>query len=266
MENDLIPVLHFLTSLHLAGKSYSTINVHRSMLSATLDPVESSPIGQHPLVVRLLKGCYNINPPKPRYTSTWNIETVLNFMRTQGPNGSLTFASLSKKLATLLAITTWLRVSELASLDLSSLTETPSGIRLSLLKPRKSQTNGPLRSVTLNSFPEEAICPVHCLRSYIYISDYLRSDLNNKQVFVSLIHPFRPVTGNSLGRWIKDFLSEAGIDTAVFKAHSTRGAAASSAAAAGIPIDDILRTGDWSRESTFARFYNRKISPLEQQS
>lgn len=266
LSNDLIPIMEFITFLHSSGKSYSTINIHRSMLSSTLDPVESFPIGQHPWVVRLLKGCYNINPPRPRYTAMWNIEVVLGFMRRQGRNENIDLASLSKKLATLLAITTWLRTSELAALDLTSFTEQSSGVRLSLLRPRKSQSNGPLRSICLTPYPDKSICPVDCLRSYIFVTDYLRTNLNNQHVFVSLIHPFRPVTGNTVGRWIKSYLTIAGIDTTIFKAHSTRGAAASSASRSGMPIESILRNGDWARETTFARFYNRKIGEMDQQT
>ena len=54
------------------------------MLSATLDQVEGKPIGQHPLVVRLMKGCYNLDSPRPRYTTTWDVGIVLNFMRRSG--------------------------------------------------------------------------------------------------------------------------------------------------------------------------------------
>ena len=49
----------------------------------------------------------------------------------------------------------------------------------------------------------------------------------------------------------------AGIDTSVFKAHSVRGASTSSALDRGVPMQDILATADWSRESTFRRFYYR---------
>ena len=36
LSNAVIPVLEYLTALHLEGKSYSTINIHRSMLSTTV--------------------------------------------------------------------------------------------------------------------------------------------------------------------------------------------------------------------------------------
>ena len=66
MSADLAIILDFLSSLKDAGKAYSTINVHRSMLSQTLDSIEGLPIEENPLVVRLLKACYYGNPPKPR--------------------------------------------------------------------------------------------------------------------------------------------------------------------------------------------------------
>ena len=54
-------------------------------------------------------------------------------------------------------------------------------------------------------------------------------------------------------------LGQAGIDTSIFKAHSTRSAAASAAANAGITTADILRAADWSNETTFTKFYYKPV-------
>ena len=51
-------------------------------------------------------------------------------------------------------------------------------------------------------------------------------------------------------------LSEAGIDTETFKAHSVRGASSSAALRKG---SDILQTVDWSKDSTFKWFYYRPV-------
>ena len=67
------------------------------------------------------------------------------------------------------------------------------------------------------------------------------------------------MSSSTIGRWIKDQLKEAGIDTSIFSAHSARGAAASKAMAQGIPIQSILNQGHWARESTFAKFYRRAV-------
>ena len=54
-------------------------------------------------------------------------------------------------------------------------------------------------------------------------------------------------------------MKSAGVDTNIYTVHSTRGAPASKAAASAVPIQAILKQGHWSRESTFARFYQREI-------
>ena len=60
-------VIEFITSGFKAGLQYSTLNSIRSALSDTLPPIEGVPVGQHPLVVRLLQGIFN---ESPRYLST----------------------------------------------------------------------------------------------------------------------------------------------------------------------------------------------------
>ena len=65
---------------------------------------------------------------------------------------------------------------------------------------------------------------------------------------------------STIGRWIKDQLKEAGIDTSIFSAHSTREAAGSKALANGVPLKSILNQGHWARESTFAKFYQRDVN------
>lgn len=260
MSNDLTVMLDFLTTLHMEGKSYSTVNIHRSMLSMTLNPIDSVAIGQHPLVIRFMKGCYNENPPRPKYSSIWDVEVVFSYMRHAGNNLSLDLSSLTKKLATLLAVSTLLRVSEIASLDKRTLEFSSSGAKIALSKPRKAQTSGPLRWVSIAKYANNLICPVDCLRAYVYFTDINRTEANQQHLLISLIQPFGSVSGNTVARWKKEYLSDAGIDTSIFSAHSTRGAAASEAARSGISIDAILRAGDWSNETTFAKYYNREIT------
>ena len=68
--DSVTPVVEFLTSQFQEGKQYLTMNSYRSALSAlsaTLPPMEGHPVGQHPLVCRLLQGMFNKRPPAPRY-------------------------------------------------------------------------------------------------------------------------------------------------------------------------------------------------------
>ena len=71
------PFLEFLTSLFQEGLQYRTINTIRSAVSMTHSQIKGTPIGQHPLVSRLLRGVYNTRPPQPRYSATWDVDVVI---------------------------------------------------------------------------------------------------------------------------------------------------------------------------------------------
>lgn len=261
MSNDIGTYLEYLSELQRHGKSYNTINIHRSALSQTLEPLSGTPIGQNHLTVKLLRGCYNRNPPQPRYLSTWDPEAVLSHIRTLGDNEDLELPVLAAKLATLLALSTLMRVSELAAIDAPSITFEGTSVSFHLSKPRKAQHSGPAQCFSLKRSPDRSVCPVVCLGFYVYKTDFLRTVDNRQTLFIGLIAPHKAVTGNSIARWIKTLLSDAGIDTGTFSAHSTRSAAASDMLRKGAPIDAILRAGHWSSNATFNRFYNKDLGP-----
>jgi len=73
------------------------------------------------------------------------------------------------------------------------------------------------------------------------------------------IEPFQTGEGEEQMRLFLA-VDKAGIDTSIFKAHSTRGAATSAAAAPGITTADILKAADWSSESVFTKFYYKPLS------
>jgi len=68
---DVSAMLSFLADEFEAGRQYKSLNCYRSALSSTLLPNEGLPVGQHPLVIQLLKGVFNLRPPMPRYTYNW---------------------------------------------------------------------------------------------------------------------------------------------------------------------------------------------------
>ena len=85
------------------------------------------------------------------------------------------------------------------------------------------------------------------------------SETEPNKLFLSVNRPHKPIASGTLSHWVKDCLLEAGIDSNVFKADSTRSAATSGAVKAGISISEIIRLGDWTKESTFKKFYYRPV-------
>ena len=54
-------------------------------------------------------------------------------------------------------------------------------------------------------------------------------------------------------------IGQSGIDTDIFKAHSTRSAATSKASNVAISLTEIIKQGHWSNSSTFKKFYHKEI-------
>lgn len=68
---------NFLATLFVQGLQHRTINTIRSAISTMHVQVNGAPIGQHPVVTRLMKGVYNMRPPAPKYSSSWKVAFFL---------------------------------------------------------------------------------------------------------------------------------------------------------------------------------------------
>ena len=73
----------------------------------------------------------------------------------------------------------------------------------------------------------------------------MNQEKNQSQLFISYHPPYKQVSKETLSRWVRSVLAQAGIDISVFKAHSTRSASVSKAAKFA-PISSILNQGGWS--------------------
>ena len=89
-------LLEFLTCLFNAGASYSAINSARSAIAANLVDKRTS-IGEAPLVQKFVRGVFNVRPQLPRYTSTWDVNIVLNYLRSLAPSKLLSLKQLTLK-------------------------------------------------------------------------------------------------------------------------------------------------------------------------
>ena len=74
-------VIEFIISGFQSGLQYSTLNSLQLALSATLPSCEGVPVGQHPLIARLLQGIFNERPPLPKYSFTWDVNVIITFIQ-----------------------------------------------------------------------------------------------------------------------------------------------------------------------------------------
>ena len=160
--------MDFLADLFEQGLEHRTINTIRSAVSMTHKHVEGVPIGQLPLVTRLLKGVHNSRPPQPRYSSTWDVDVVLSYLISMGDNSQLSLKQLSQKLAVLMALVQASRSSELHALDVRFRVYRLDGVVFTLPTMTKNRKAGtPAKELFFGAFAVDSrLCVTQCLRQY----------------------------------------------------------------------------------------------------
>ncbi|OXA40675.1 putative enzymatic polyprotein [Folsomia candida] len=251
-------VASFLTQM-LKSVGYSSINTARSALSLLATNSEFENIGSNPVVKRVIKGVAKAKPPKPKYDVIWDASTVTDYLKTLWPHDSLSISVLTEKCVTLLALCTAQRCQTLSKINISNIKFCSHQIHIFVTDSVK--TSGPGKFQPHLILPKleshEYWCVMTCLRDYIFRTQDIRT---GDELFLGLSKPHRPVGSQTIGRWIKNTLSNSGVDVTFFKAHSVRHASTSKALSNGTNIEEIRSSAGWTpTSSTFAKFYNRPI-------
>ena len=209
MQPDLKTILDFLSYLHTSGLGYSALNSARSALSV-LFSFDGKPVGQHPLVIRLLKGAFQIRPSFPKTGVIWDTEILLTQLRKMSPVKDLSFADLTKKLATLIWLLTGQRSQTIALLDLRNMSVSKGGVKLRVGDTLKTTKPGShLGELNIKAYaPDRRLCITTILREYLLRTKPKRNKCYN--LFISLLQP----------HWVSDILRRSGIDMSIYTPHT----------------------------------------------
>ncbi|KAL9988598.1 hypothetical protein ACROYT_G003060 [Oculina patagonica] len=228
----LIRVLHILNGKNFRGSSHMIRNI-------------VSLRALHQLLVTIL--------------TTWDVKPVLTYLSSLNPVEELELKTLKLKLLMLMSLVSAQRGQSLHILDIAYMKEAPDGFEFLLyehMKQTKPSYKAP--SIILKAFEaDSSLCVVTCLKEYLKRTKSLR-DLETK-LFISFVKPYKRVSRETISRWIRSVMETAGVDTNVFKPHSTRAAVSSKAKAACVPVHDILRTAGWPSSICFDLFYNKSV-------
>lgn len=251
-------VLNFLSSHFNQGASYGTLNSYRSAIAQLLGPG----IAQDSRVKRFFKGVFHLRPSTPKYINTWDPGCVLNFLRNYH-NDNISLEKVSHKLAMLLALASGQRVQTLALIEVKNINKSENGIEIKI--PKKIKTSGRNTYQPLIVLPfmtnDFEICVASTLLHYLKRTEERRTNENKtSNLFLTCKKPFHNATSQTISRWIKKTMLEAGINTNVFTPHTTRHASTSMAFNKGIMYNTIRLAAGWTENSnTFAKFYNRPM-------
>ena len=260
VSGDITGVINFLADLFYKGYQHRSICAYRSAISSVHEKVDGHQVGSHPMVSRLLKGVFHERPPQPRYSTTWNVQSVTDHIETLEDNPQLGVPELTMKLTMLLALTRPSRSTDLTNLDIRFRHYSPEGVTFQPMKlAKQSREKKPIKEFFFPRFTQKPkLCPVRALEEYERRTANRRSP-SESQLLIAMIRPYKAVSSSTVARWLKAMLANSGIDVSIFKAHSVRGAATSAAANAGITTNDILNAADWSSQSIFHKFYYRPV-------
>ena len=256
--------LNFLTHLYHRGLSYSTVNAARSALSQILRLYDGVRFGSHQVTCRVLRGIYVNCPPVSRYQSTWDVDVVLQFLKSLSPVKQLSLKDLTLKVVMLILLISCQRVQTLFTLKRSTIKwgQGETSVTFILTEVLKHSRRGTLGFIHLKQFDEKCLCVVRAIKEYLArTKDIVPQGTDN--FFVSYLKPHGPVTKDRLAGWVRIVLTRAGIDVSAFKAHSVRGASTSKLASLNLPVKAIMAKASWLAESTFRKYYQKEILPVE---
>lgn len=253
-------ILGFLTSLYEAKLGYSSINTARCALSSFFGKIDNVQLGEHPLVKRLLKGVTKLNPPLPKYKTTWDVDSILELYKGWPDNSEIDLFNLSLKLCSMLALISGQRSQTLVAIKIEEIIIETNVIKIPVSKQLKTSAVGisqPCIHIP-RKHRQKKLCVASTLIEYLSRTRPLREGVS--QLFITTIKPYRPVTSQTLSHWLVKVLSLAEIDTRIYKGHSFRHASTSKAFSVGVNVSSIYENAGWtSKSKVFFKFYNKEI-------
>lgn len=206
-----------------------------------------------------MKGIFHLSPTKPRYNEVWDVSIVLEHLSALYPLSALNLKELTFKLVMLIALVSAQRAQTIALLSLDNMVAGKNSYTFTLTQHVKQSSpfiKNPVVKLTQYRH-DKSLDVVATLQEYIRRTGEYRQE--EKTLFLSFQKPYCAVHKETISRWLKTILHEAGIDVSVFKGHSTRAAATSKAKRNFGQIDDILQTAGWKNSTIFGKYYNKPL-------
>lgn len=258
----IIKVANFLACLFKKGLSYSSICGYRSAISAYHEGLDGIRLGEHPKLIKLLKGVFNKRPPVKLLASTWSLDKVLKCLKVHPfePLTEVSFKWLSLKVAFLLGICSAARCSDLARFSYQEpylrFVNSSEGIRLIPKTLKKQCRPGHLLQETfIPKYHIRLLDPVRALKIYLQRVKNHRKGDGLLVTFGKGKRLGKSASSQTISKWIRQTISTTHPNLETIRSHSTRGVSATVALTKGVSLEAILKAADWSSSSTFAQHY-----------
>lgn len=238
----------------------ATILVHKSVVVTLADPTQENRLASHPLLAAMLKAI-NIQRCSATVSKSqiWNVNDLIQWLRTNVPDRNSIY-QVSRHLAILLLLASGRRIHDLTLLSIddrhcersdSSITFWPRfGSKTDNAKFRQSGWQ-----LTCSGDPSLSLVKwVHCLIDLSRQRRMARTDLHH--LFITTHGAVKAASRATIAGWLKVPFTELGIASSP---GSIRSAVASNDFQNYMPVDDILKRGNWRGSDNFFKHYCRPV-------
>jgi hypothetical protein len=194
----------------------------------------------------------NQAPPIRTHKLTIDLKPTFQYLMSICPD-TTTLARLQSKLAFLLAVTCFLRPSDLVRIPLSSIQVSSNSTTLTFevhCPKEKRARRKIIKSFQVKAHKEPTICPVNTCNSFLQ----KRPTCSATSLFVNSKQPNKTLSVRTVQAWLTKLLRMSTDEKGV----SIRSIASSLALKSGIPKEDIITLGNWVSSSTFENHYRRE--------
>ena len=162
---EIADVINFLSHLYDKGLSYSVIKSAKAALNQIVFLPPYSSIGDHPLLIRFMKGVFNNRPPKRKFGYVWDVKILFDYFKALGDNSTLSDKDLTYKLLIFLVLlggqridtVFWFRTDELVLTDISATFAPSHVLKHSRINKKK------LDIFEYRAYPDKTLCVIDCL-------------------------------------------------------------------------------------------------------
>lgn len=246
------------TDLNLAPR---TIKLHKSVVCTFSNPSNVVSLGSHPIVTRIIKGIELSKPPTVK-KNIWDVSEIIQWISDNPPQENSLF-QLSRHVTLLLLLSSGRRIHDLTLLHISSddmVTTKDSlifwpkfGSKTDSVRFR--QSGWELKSGQIKNLD----IPFWTLK-LISLSENRRTARENlTNLFITTRGVVKAASRSVIAGWVRTAFESAGIDA---PPGSVRSAVASKNINS-LPLDEVLRMGNWRSEMTFFKHYFKEVNRVD---
>lgn len=255
----------YLSYLHRIRKlSYSSILVNKSVICTFANPIRGEVLSSHPIIRQMLKAISLKVPPRNNKKNIWDVDALLNWMKSNQPNIDSLF-EVSRYVAILLLLASGRRVHDLTLLMIDEDHCQISVDDITLWPIFGSKTDKASSRQSGWKFLDNADQPfnaVFWIKKLIEVSGTRRKAVEKiTNLFISTRGKVRQASKAIIGGWIRTVFKEAQISATP---GSIRSAVGSKKMSYNFSLDDVLACGNWKNKQNFFRFYFKEISKSQE--